>query len=147
MAENQRRILEMLEQKKITVEEAERLLSLTGSEEVNGDTPAGQATEKKRKAKYLRVVVQPDVESGSAGGGDRVNARVPMSLIRAGMKLATLIPQLAADEVNEALMEEGVDFDMRNIKPGDVEELIEALSDWDVDVHSDSGEHERVFAE
>src|SRR3989304_4108425 len=115
MAENQRRILEMLEQKKITVEEAERLLSLTGSEEVNGDTPAGQATEKKRKAKYLRVVVQPDVGSGSAGGGDRVNARVPLSLIRAGMKLATLIPQLAADEVNEALMEEGVDFDMRNI--------------------------------
>jgi len=147
MAENQRRILEMLSEKKITVEEAEKLLSLAGSEEGNGDTQAGQATEKKRKAKYLRVIVQPDVESGSADGGDRVNARVPMSLIRAGMKLATLIPQQAADEVNESLKGKGVDFDLRNIKPGDVEELIEALSDLDVDVHSDSGEHVRVFAE
>ena len=33
MSENQKRILEMLSEKKITVEEAERLLSLTGEDE------------------------------------------------------------------------------------------------------------------
>ena len=135
MPENQRRILEMLNEKKITVEEAEKLLSLTSTEEGKGGT-SGAETEKKRAPKYLRVVVQPDTEGDAGACTERVNIRVPMSLIRAGMKLSALVPPHAADKVREALKEKGVDFDLRNIKDADIEELIAALSDLEVDVEN-----------
>ena len=138
MAENQKRILEMLREKKITVEEAERLLSLTGSEEGKGDVPPGAETEKKRSPKYLRVVVQPGPESDSEAHAERVNIRVPMNLIRAGMKLTSLIPPQAADKVHDALEEKGISFDFKNIKESDIETLIEALSDFEVDVEEGS---------
>jgi len=139
MAENQKRILEMLSEKKITVEEAEKLLSLIATGEGKGGTATAEA-EKKRAPKYLRVVVQPGPQS-QEGHPERVNIRVPVSLIRAGMKFAALIPPQAADEIQEALKDKGVKFDLRNIKDSDIEELIAALGDLEVDV--DSG-HEKV---
>ena len=68
-----------------------------------------------------------------------------MNLIRAGMKLTSLIPPHASDKMNEAMREKGVDFDLRNMKPEDLEELINALSDLEVDV--DGKTKVRVFAE
>ena len=145
MPENQKRILEMLRDKKISVEEAERLLSLTGMGE-KSETPPGEP-EKKRSFKYLRVVVTPDPEGHPGEKTERVNVRVPINLIRAGMKLGVLIPPLAADEVNNALKEEGINFDMRNLKPDDVEELMQALGDLEVDIDGKHGEKVRVFVE
>ena len=137
MTDNRKRILEMLAEKKITVDEAERLLSLIGAEGVTGDQSSDTVQDKKRPAKYLRVVVQPG-SKGEPGGSnaERVNIRVPMNLIRAGMKLTALIPPEAADKVNEALREKGFNFDMRNLKTDDIQDLVEALGDLEVDVES-----------
>ena len=144
MSENQKRILEMLAEKKISVDEAERLLSLVNSEpdteiKMPGDTP-----EKKRNPKYLRVLVQPGTENG--GGGERVNVRVPIALIRAGIKLTSLIPAHASDHVNEALREKGINFDISKLKAEDFEELVDALSDLEVDVEGGK-EKVRVYVE
>ena len=49
--------------------------------------------------------------------------------------------------MNGALREKGIDFDVRNVKPEDIEELIEALSDLEVDVVSSEGEKVKVFVE
>ncbi len=136
MSENQKRILEMLAENKITVDEAERLLSLTASEEAGENTAAEPVSEKKRPFKYLRVEVTPGPDRESSPDAERVNVRVPMSLIRAGMKLTALIPSHAADKVHDALKEKGVDFDMRNLKPDALEELVEALSDLEVNVET-----------
>ena len=73
--------------------------------------------------------------------------RVPMSLIRAGLKLTSLIPPDALDKANSALREKGINFDVRNIKPEDLEELIEALGDMEIDVEGGRGEKVKVFAE
>ncbi len=70
-----------------------------------------------------------------------------MSLIRAGIKLTSLIPSEARDKVNLALHEKGIDFDERNLKPEEIEELIGALSDLEVDVISKTGEKVKVFVE
>jgi len=145
MPENQKRILEMLKDKKITVEEAERLLSLTATEE-GKETPPGTTAEKKHSVKYLRVVVQPGPDS-QEGHPERVNIRVPVSLMRAGMKLTALVPPHAAAKVHEALKEKGIDFDLRNIKDADIEELIAALSDLEVDVEGSQGEKVHVYVE
>ncbi|MFC1901187.1 hypothetical protein ACFLYN_06305 [Chloroflexota bacterium] len=146
MSDSKKRILEMLAEKKITVEEAERLLSLTGTEEETEEQSSVSVSSVKLPYKYLRVVVQPGPESKEGNGVEKVNIRVPMKLIRAGMKLTSLIPPHAADKMHDAMKEKGVDFDFKNLKPDDIEELIEALSDLEVDVQ-DGKETVRVYVE
>ncbi len=144
MSENRTRILEMLAENKITVDEAERLLAVAGNDEKKETAYAPANTTNHKVPKFLRVVVEP----GPGQGGedvDKVNVRVPMNLIRAGMKLTSLIPPQASDKMTEAMREKGVDFDLRNMKPEDLEDLINALSDLEVDV--DGKTKVRVFAE
>jgi hypothetical protein len=147
MSESKKRILEMLAQKKISTDEAYRLLDVLETGE-RGQQNTGKATTAvKEKPRYLRVTVLPDPENEHPENVDRVNVRVPMSLIRAGVKLTSLIPPEARDKVSGALREKGIDFDVRNIKPEDLEELIEALSDLEVDVVSSKGEKVKVSVE
>ena len=134
MSDNQKRVLEMLAEKKISVDEAYRLLTLVGPEEEGGvgGPGAGEAAGK-RRPKYLRVSVQPTDEGGEAGA-ERVNIRVPVALIRAGMNLASLIPSIAVSRANEALKEKGLDLDLSRIKAEDLDQLVDALNELEVDV-------------
>jgi hypothetical protein len=163
MSESQKKVLEMLAEKKISVDDAQRLLSAIGGESGQGgaghgntgrEPTAGNDRGVKLMPKYLRVTVTPG-EGEPTYKGDlfhdgnvgRVNVRVPMSLIRAGIKLTSLIPPFALDEANRALKEKGINFDVRSIKPGDVEELIDALGDMTVDIEGGRGEKVKVFVE
>ena len=145
MAENQKRILEMLAEKKITVEEAEKLMSLAGDREEAARNTSTSLPDVKVPFKYIRVTVEPGPEA-EPGKHEKVNVRVPLKLIRAGMKLTSLIPTEAADKMHLAMLEKGIDFDLRNLKPDDIEEFIEALSDLQVNVDGDK-ETVRVFVE
>jgi hypothetical protein len=147
MSENQKKILEMLAQNKISVEDAHRLLGAIDSGETVNESHVKTETATKGKAKYLRVTVMPNTGHENAENVDRVNVRVPMSLIRAGIKLTSLIPGDALNKVNDSLQEKGINFDVRNIKPEDIEELIDALGDLEVDVDSAKGEKVKVFVE
>jgi len=165
MSENKKKILEMLAKNKISADEAYRLLSAVDGDE-GGNSTAGhdntghentgsRGPQVKTKSKYLRVTVTPNPEGVPDGKGNlfqdgnvgRVNVRVPMSLIRAGLKLTSLIPPEALDKANNALREKGINFDVRNIKPEDLEELIEALGDMEIDVEGGRGEKVKVFVE
>ncbi len=147
MTENKKKILEMLAEKKISVDDACRLLSAIDSTEGGQEKAPKTEAAGKAKPKYLRVTVLPDAEHENSKNVDRVNVRVPMSLIRAGIKLTSLIPSEARDKVNGALREKGIDFDVRNLKPEDIETLIESLSELEVDVVSAKGEKVKVFVE
>ncbi len=151
MNENKKRILEMLAENKITVDEAERLLTATEEKEpvknnTTQDIVSGDAVQTilKKMPKYLRVQVEPG-PNANPGNADRVNVRVPMSLIRAGMKLTSLIPAQAHDKINEEMAKSGINFDLKNIKPEDMDDLIMALSDLEVEVDGET--KVRVFAE
>ena len=146
MTENKKKILEMLSQNKISTDDAYRLLNVIDSgEEERGKTEKVES-ESKSNPKYLRVTVLPNSEHEDAARADRVNVRVPMSLVRAGIKLTSLIPPEAMDKVNDALRDKGINFDVRSIKSDDIEELIEALGDLQVDVES-GREKVKVFVE
>jgi hypothetical protein len=147
MSDNKKKILEMLAQGKISADDAYRLLSALEGGEGRREATGRTETAAKGKAKYLRVTVLPDPEKERSGNYDRVNIRVPMSLVRAGIKLTSLIPSEARDKVNLALHEKGIDFDARNMKPEDIEELIGALGDLEVDVETKTGEKVKVFVE
>lgn len=147
MSENQKKILEMLANGKISVDEAHRLLSALKTETGTPEGAAEAGTTGKPKPKYLRVCVMPGQGHQHDEDAEVVNVRVPMTLIRAGMKFTSLLPPEARDKVTGALHEKGIDFDMRNLKPEEMDELLEALSDLEVDVVSSNGETVKVFVE
>jgi hypothetical protein len=151
MSENKRKILEMLENGKISGDEAYRLITAIdggeGQKDSASENQSSPGSAVKSKAKYLRVTVTPGDKHTDPEHADRVNVRVPMSLIRAGIKLTALIPPEALDKANNALKEKGIDFDVRNIKPEDIEELIDALGDMQVDVETAKGDSVKVFVD
>ncbi len=125
-----RKILEMLSSGKINIDEAERLLAALSDHSIQQDH-SGSAAPSGRKVKYLRVLVEPGPGSES---NDRVNVRVPINLIRAGLKWAAFLPKHAQGPVNDALKEKGFDFDINKLTPGDLEELVSNLNDLEVQV-------------
>jgi hypothetical protein len=100
----------------------------------------------KPKPRYLRVAVRPGPEHEHDDDAERVDIRLPMSLIRSGIKLTSLVPDQARDKVSDALHEKGIRLDVRNLKAENLEEIIEALADLEVSVES-GREVVKVFAE
>ena len=128
------KILEMLSEGKITADEASSLLEkVSAAENVTpsqpDEMPAGSSA-----PRYLRVVVD-------SANGDKVNVKVPMSLLKTGIKLSALMPKDAA----EAVMDQGIDLSMLRDLPTD--ELIDALRELEVNVDSADGDTVRVFTE
>jgi hypothetical protein len=132
MDTNKRKILEMVAEKKITVDEAERLLSLVGKEP---STAGSDGKESKIPPKYLRVVIQPTAQAANEEA-ERVNIRVPVTLLRAGMRLASVIPPSAYNQIDSAFKEKGVEFDLRNLKTEDFDSLLVALNDLEVNIEN-----------
>jgi hypothetical protein len=156
MNENRRQILEMLAAGKITADEADRLLAAlepaSTATEFNGRIPGGNGfadTPVKTRAKYLRVLVEAAESMTGMKGPTTVNVRVPMQLLRAGVRLASLIPQQAHDELDEAFSRHGIPLTLSQIKPENLEELIDHLEDLTVDVNAAEGDGAkvRVFCE
>src|SRR5258708_31862070 len=139
MNENRRQVLEMLAAGKITADEAERLIGALEKDQAASSTVDGG----RPKPRYMRVLV----EDGTGGESPtKVNIRVPMQLLRAGVRLAGLIPVQARNQVNDALRENGLTVDLNQIKPENLEEIIDQLADLTVDV-DDKGSNVRVFCE
>jgi hypothetical protein len=151
MNENRRQILEMLAAGKITAAEAEQLLAaLEPDTTQTGGRPAGNAGSGQpvgaahARAKYLRVLVEADEEMTGLKGPTTVNVRVPLQLLRAGVRLAALIPQQAHNELDQAFSRHGVPLTLSQIKPENLEELIDHLEDLTVDVDGKDGNKTRV---
>jgi SHOCT-like domain len=149
MSEERARILNMLAGGKITTDEAERLLDAlesrqpdtasargSGAPAIKGDpTPLLNAL-----PKFLHVKVDSDA-------GEKVYVKVPLALVRSGLKLTSLIPPQAMDRINEQMAQNGMSIDFSHVKPEDIDELIEALREMEVNVDGANGEKVRVYAE
>jgi hypothetical protein len=140
MKEERRRILSMLGEGKISAQEADALLDAVA--DASGRPMTDALVPPTKAAKYLRVLV----EGQEGGQGNKVNVRVPLDLIRAGMRLAALLPAVAYEPVNRALKEQGLDLDVSKVKPENLEELVAHLQELSVDVEG-GGEKVRVFCE
>lgn len=135
MTEERRQILEMLADGKITAQDAERLLDrLTRPQGDGTSSDTASETARKPKAKVLCVKVD-------GAEGEKVNVRVPLALVRTGVKIAAILP----DRVTHKLSAKGID--LGRLSELDADELTAALSDLEVDVDSDTGEVIRVCCE
>jgi hypothetical protein len=137
MNEERRQVLQMLGEGTITADEAERLLDA-----VERDQPEPPARAKARP-RYLRVLIEEAAEDDGAG---RINIRVPLQLLRAGVKLVSLVPPPALARANLELGKAGVPMDLTQLKPQDIEELIEQLDDVTVDI-LEPGSKVQIFCE
>ncbi len=128
MSDDRRRILGMVGEGRITADEAERLLdALGGRAGVTAPPPS------RTPPRYLRVKV--DAHTGE-DSPTRVDIRVPMNFLRAGVRLASLIPPAAREQVNAAMARQGLPFDIDQLKPENLQELVELLGDLSVDVNN-----------
>ena len=140
MNEDRKRILALLADGKISAEDADRLIDALGRTPAVG---APVVTTANGAPKYFRV----EVDSREAGDAPtKVNVRIPMQLLRAGVRLSALIPSTARDEINVAMAKQGIAFDINQLKPENLEDLIEHLSDFSVDVDNEQAKV-RVYCE
>lgn len=140
MNDDRRQILGLLAEGKITADEAERLIAaLDAGVTASDDLTPGP----RRTPKYLRVLVEADKGEREP---TRVNIRVPMQLLRAGVRLSGLISEEARDRLNAALREKGMSFDINQLRPENLDELIDQLNDLTVDVDENRAKV-RIFAE
>ena len=140
MNENSRRVLEMLAESKVSVDEAERLLSLV-DEEPKGTTAVQPLVPPRTGSarRYLRVTVDSDED-------EHIDVRVPLALIKAGVKLHTLLPEKAEKKIKKAIKKNGIDVDIDNLRTEDLEQLIDALSEIEVNIQ-DGDDKVRVYCE
>ncbi|GAA2429500.1 SHOCT-like domain-containing protein [Streptomyces glaucus] len=142
MKEQRRQVLEMLADGKLTADEAERLIEALERE--RPEAP-GAPSRPKARPKYLRVVM--DAEDGTGGdGASRMNIRIPLQLLRAGVRLTALLPPAAVTKVNAELDKAGVPIDLAELKPQHLEDLIEHLDDMVIDL-DEPGSQMRVYCE
>ena len=140
MSDERAKILNMLKQGKIDVSEAEELIDAIESRpsEPAADPASEQTVRKTKNPKYLCVMVKP--ADGRTGKGERVNVRVPLQLLRAGMKLASVIPDGVKGQVYTALKAQGLDISLDNLRGDKLDELIESLCELSIDVDSEDEE-------
>jgi len=141
MGQQRRDILTMLAEGKITADEAEQLIAALDRE---AETASNVDSRTKPKAKYLRVLV--DTTEGNGDGPARVNVRVPLQLLRAGVRLASLVPANALGQANHELQRNGVQIDLSQLKPEQLEELVDYLDEMTVEVDQPDAKV-RVFCE
>ena len=164
MSEERRKVLDLLAAGTISAEDAERLLEKLAARETSsargdddsihaaiddvhaaiedvGGVAKGIRTKvwgwqwpNRSRPRYLRIEVKDN-------DGEDVNIRLPMGLVRTGLKISTMVP----NDVDRKLRQQGVDLSA--LGQLDDEELVERLRDLNVDVSSAGGERVRVYCE
>lgn len=127
-SEERLRVLQLIQDGKISAEEGIRLLeSLDTAAQANSEKPAGTSVATGRGARWFRVRV---TDTGT--GKTRVNVRLPVNVLSAGMKMgARFSPEV-----------EGLDMDqlMGLIQAGATGQVLDVVDEQD-------GEHVEVFLE
>lgn len=126
MSEDTRRVLEMLSQGKVSVQEAEQLLQALAS----GET----ADEKKAEPRYFRILVNKPPRDGKKA--ENVNIKVPMTVVRGGLRLGALFPGFLARK--KVQLGNGAELDLSKVTYTDLEAMIKDIGELTVDVDGDA---------
>ncbi len=121
--EEQRRILKMVEEGKISAEEAHRLLSVLAS-----PTESQDPSQKKRKFRWFRIRVVDEKET--------VNIRIPWALIKWAIHFAPAKTQAKLKEMDIDLRELLKTVEQENFEAGEI-----------LDVESTDGTHVKIWVE
>ena len=140
MSEETRQVLEMLSSGKVTVEEAEQLLKAVAAagpvEEKSSqpryfqilvNKPARDG--KKAEPRYFRILVNKPAREGKKA--ENVNIRVPMTVVRGGLRLGALVPGILGKKIQ---LDNGTELDLSKVTYTDLEAMIKDIGELTVDV-------------
>jgi hypothetical protein len=117
MSDERRRVLDLLAQGKITVDEADELLKTLGANatrEAAGAPPAGDAaTNDPQRTRWVRINVHR-LANDHRGEKD-VNIRVPIAVVKGGMRLGAIIATFAGEKAAQRMKARGIDLDISKI--------------------------------
>lgn len=133
MNEETRKVLEMLSAGKITVQEAERLLEAIGAPSPD--------PEPKTEPRYFRILVDKPARDGKQARV--VNIRVPITLVRGGLRLSSLFPGVMGRR--KIVLGDGAELDLSKVSAEDLEGIIKDLGELSVDI--DGKEQVRIRCE
>jgi len=127
MSEETRKVLEMLSNGKVSVQEAEQLLQAVTA-------PGQSADEKKVEPRYFRILVNKPAREGKKA--EAVNIRVPMTVVRGGLRLGSLFPGMLAKK--KVQLANGNELDLSKVTYTDLEAMIKDIGELTVDVDGDA---------
>ena len=143
MSDETRRVLDLLAQGKVTVDEAEQLLQALKEQSAKPENAAkSDAGGPPVKPRFMRIHVHKPAKDG--GQDKDVNIRVPMAVLRGGLRLGTMIPGLHSS-VNARLRESGLDIDLSKIDAAALESLLVDMGELNID--DQDGESVRITYE
>jgi SHOCT-like protein len=128
MNEEKRKVLEMLSNGKISVQEAEDLLQAVA-------TPGG-TEDRKAEPRYFRILVNKPAREGKKA--ENVNIRVPMSVVRGGLRLSALFPGVLGKK--KIQLDNGTELDLSKVHYADLEAMIKDIGELTVDVDGDDAQ-------
>lgn len=134
MTGDRRRLLDLLAEGRITPDEAERLLDALDVASAARGAPSGPAP--RRPITGIRIELNADEPETSPS---RADLRIPLALVRAGVRFGALIPQETRERVNLALRREGAPFDIADLSPESLEALVAALAERPIDIRHPGG--------
>lgn len=155
MSEETRRVLDLLAHSKITVEEADQLLAAIGGAGAAAAAEGGAASAPETSPpKYLRIAVTK-IRGGSEDetlgrrwwtGEERsgrprareITVRVPVTLVKNGLRLGGLIPGIVGSRLKARLRERGVDLDLSKIDLTTIDELLREFGEMNIDIDAGS---------
>ena len=142
MSEQKKQILQMLAEGKIKVDEAERLLAALETNSPPAPENVPEPTAGAKKPKFLHIKVE--AEGCCNGKHENVDIKIPIMLVKAGMKLGTLVPEKARSKVSSHLSEQGLNFDLSQLNSENIDMIISALAETSIDVDADN-EKVRIY--
>jgi len=137
MSDDTRRVLDLLAQGKITVDEADRLLKAVAAAPPSAEAASGPGAAP--RPRWLRINIQKQSEDGH-GEKKNVNVRVPISFVKGGMRLGALIAPFAGEKAIARLRERGYDLDLSRLDAEAIETWLKDVDD--LKVHIDNGKEQ-----
>ncbi len=147
-----RRILDMLSQGKITVDEADRLLKAL-SADPPAETAAGDtAADGREHVRWIRINIHKPAKDEGHRPKD-VNIRVPIAVVRGGMRLGAIIGTFAGEKAARRMKAQGLDIDLAKISSDlsqmngpEFDEFLRSLNETNIEI-DDGKAQVRITAE
>lgn len=123
MNEEKRKVLEMLSDGKISVDDAQQLLQAVESP---GERQAAEP-------RFFRILVNKPARDGKKA--ENVNVRVPMTVVRGGLRLTALFPIIGRKKIQ---LQNGTELDLSKIDYANLEAIIKDMGELTLDVDGDT---------
>ena len=147
-----RRILDLLSQGKITVDEADRLIKALGADRPAETATPDTATDGRERVRWIRINIHKPAKDETHRPKD-VNIRVPIAVVKGGMRLGAIIGTFAGEKAARRMKARGLDIDLAKINSDlsqmngpEFDEFLKSLNDTHIEI-DDGKAQVRITAE